>query len=60
MKVDLLIEVRLKCIFKPLEVVEPNGGTFARSGGVIFTDALGFHIVVSHLETQLWRSKQKV
>ena len=60
MKPDLLDEVRLKRIFKPLEVVESNGGAFARSRGVIFTNAMGFHVVVSHLETQLRRSKQKV
>ena len=60
MKVDLFDEVRLKCIFKPLEVAESNGGAFAWSGGVIFTDAMGFHAVVSHLETRLRRSKQKV
>ena len=47
MKPDLLDEVRLKRIFKPLEAAEPNGGAFARSRGVIFTDAMGFHAVVS-------------
>ena len=60
MKVDLLDDVRLKCIFEPLEAAEPNGGAFTRSGGVIFTDAMGFHTIVSHLETCLQRSKQKV
>ena len=59
-KPDLLDEVRLKRIFEPLEAVEPNGGSFARSRGVIFTDAMGFHAVVSHLETRLWKSKQNV
>ena len=59
-KPDLLDEVRLRCIFEPLEAAEPNGGSFARSGGVIFTDAMGFHAVVSHLETRLRKSKQKV
>ena len=52
--------MRLRRIFEPLEAAEPNGGSFARSGGVIFTDAMGFHAVVSHLETRLWKSKQKV
>ena len=60
MKPDLLDEVRLKCIFEPLEAAEPNGGAFARSRGVMFTDAMGFHAVVSHLETRLRKSKQKV
>ena len=59
-KPDLLDEVRLKCIFEPLEAAEPNGGSFARSGGNIFTDAMGFHAVVSHLEMRLRKSKQKV
>ena len=59
-KPDLLDEVRLKCIFEPLEAAKSNGGAFARSGGVIFTNAMGFHTVVSHLETRLRRSKQKV
>ena len=59
-KLVLLDEVRLRCIFEPLEAAEPNGGSFARSGGVIFTDAMGFHAVVSHLETRLRKSKQKV
>ena len=59
-KPDLLDEVRLKRIFEPLEAAEPNGGSFARSGGVIFTDAMGFHVVVSYLETRLRKSKQKV
>ena len=59
-KANLLDEVKLKCIFEPLEAAEPNGGAFARSGGVIFTNAMGFQAVVSHLETRLWRSKQKV
>ena len=59
-KPDLLDEVRLRCIFEPLEAAEPNGGSFARSGGVLFTDAMGFHAVVSHLETRLRKSKQKV
>ena len=57
MKPDLLDEVRLKRIFEPLEAAEPNGGAFARSGGLIFTDAMGFHAVVSHLETRLRKSK---
>ena len=52
-KVDLLDKVRLKRIFEPLEAVEPNRGSFVWSGGVIFTDAMGFHVVVSHLETRL-------
>ena len=52
--------MRLRRIFEPLEAAEPNGGSFARSGGVIFTDAMGFHAVVSHLETRLRKSKQKV
>ena len=56
----MLDEVRLKCIFEPLEVAESNGGAFAWSGGVIFIDAMGFHAVVSHLEIRLRRSKQKV
>ena len=60
MKPHLLDEVRLKCIFEPLEVAEPNGDAFARLGGVIFTNAMGFHAVVLHLETRLRRSKQKV
>ena len=60
MKADLLDKVRLKRIFEPLVAVEPNGGAFAWSGGVIFTDAMGFHVVVSHFETRLQRSKQKV
>ena len=59
-KPDLLDEVRLRRIFEPLEAAKPNGGSFARSGGVIFTDAMGFHAVVSHLETRLQKSKQKV
>ena len=59
-KPDLLDDVRLRRIFEPLEAAEPNGGSFARSGGVIFTDAMGFHAVVSHLETRLRKSKQKV
>ena len=59
-KPDLLDEVRFKHIFEPLEAAKSNGGSFARSGGVIFTDAMGFHTVVSHLETQLRKSKQKV
>ena len=59
-KRDLLDEVRLRRIFEPLEAAEPNGGSFARSGGIIFTDAMGFHAVVSHLETRLRKSKQKV
>ena len=59
-KPDLLDEVTLRRIFEPLEAIEPNGGSFARSGGVIFTDAMGFHAEVSHLETRLRRSKQKV
>ena len=57
MKVDLLDKVTLKRIFEPLEAAEPNGDAFARSGGVIFTNAMGFHVVVSHLETRLRRSK---
>ena len=56
-KPDLLDKVRLKCIFKPLEAAESNGGAFSRSGGVIFTNAMGFHTVVLHLETRLRRSK---
>ena len=52
--------MRLRRIFEPLEAAEPNGGSFARSEGVIFTDAMGFHAVVSHLETRLRKSKQKV
>ena len=60
MKPDLLDEIRLKRIFEPLEAIEPNGGAFARSGGVIFTNAMGFHAIVSHLEILLQRSKQKV
>ena len=59
-KANLLDEFRLKCIFKPLEVAKPNGGAFAWSGGVIFTNAMEFHTIISHLETQLLRSKQKV
>ena len=59
-KPDLLDEVRLTRIFEPLEAVESNGGAFTRSGGIIFTDAMGFHTVVSHLETRLRKSKQKV
>ena len=60
MKPDLLDKVRLKHIFKSLEAAEPNGGAFARSGGIIFTEAMGFHGVVLHLEIRLRRSKQKV
>ena len=52
--------MRLKRIFEPLEAVEPNGGAFAWSEGVIFTNAMGFHAVVLHLETRLRKSKQKV
>ena len=52
--------MRLRRIFEPLEAAEPNGGSFARSGGVLFTDAMGFHAVVLHLETRLRKSKQKV
>ena len=52
-KPDLLDEVRLRHIFEPLEAAEPNGGSFARSRGVIITDAMGFHAVVSQLETRL-------
>ena len=59
-KADLLDVVRLKSIFEPLEADESNGGAFAWSGGVIFTNAMGFHAVVLHLETQLRKSKQKV
>ena len=59
-KPDLLDEARLRRIFEPLEAAESNGGSFAKSGGVIFTDAMGFHAVVSHLETRLQKSKQKV
>ena len=59
-KPDLLDEVRLRRIFEPLEVAESNGGSFARSGGIISTDAMGFHTVVSHLEARLRKSKQKV
>ena len=59
-KPDLHDEMRLRRIFEPLEAAKPNGGSFARSGGVIFTDAMGFHAVVSHLETRLRKSKQKV
>ena len=60
MKPDLLDEVRLKCIFEPLEEAKSNGGAFARSRGVIFIDAMGFHAIVLHLETRLRESKQKV
>ena len=56
-KPELLDEVRFKRIFEPLEAAEPNGGSFAMSGGVIFTDAMEFHAVVSHLETRLRKSK---
>ena len=56
-KPDLLDEVRLRRIFEPLEAAEPNRGSFSRSGGIIFTDAMGFHAVVSHLEMQLRKSK---
>ena len=49
MKADLFDEVRITCIFKPLEAAEANGGAFARSGGVLFTDVVGFHAVVLHL-----------
>ena len=59
-KVDLLDEIKLKRIFEPLVAAEPNGDAFARLGGVLFIDATGFHAVVSHLESRLWRSKQKV
>ena len=59
-KPDVLDEVRLKRIFEPLEAAEPNGGAFAKLGGVIFTDAMGVHAVVSHLKTRLRKSKQKV
>ena len=59
-KPDLLDKVRLKRIFEPLEAAEPNGGAFARSGGVRFTDVMGFHAIVLHLETQLRKSKRKV
>ena len=59
-KPHLLDKVRFRRIFQPLEAAEPNGGSFARSGGVIFTDAMEFHAVVSHLETRLQKSKQKV
>ena len=52
--------MRLRRIFEPLEAAESNKGSFARSGGVIFTDAMGFYAVVSHLETRLQKSKQKV
>ena len=52
--------MRLRRIFEPLKEAEPNGGSFARSGGIIFTDAMGFHAVVLHLETWLQKSKQKV
>ena len=58
MKLDLLDEMRLKRIFEPLEAAEPNGGAFAWLGRV--TDAMGFYVVVSHLETRLRKSKQKV
>ena len=59
-KPDLLDKVRLRRIFEPLEAAEPNGGSFAKSRGVIFPDDMGFHAVVSHLETRLQKSKQKV
>ena len=58
-KPDLLDEVRLKHIFKPLEAAERNRGAFAWSG-VIFTNAMGFHTIVSHLKTRLQKFKQKV
>ena len=59
-KAELLDEVRLKRIFVPPEAEEPNGTVFAWSGGVIFTDVVGFLAVVLHLDSQLWRSKQNV
>ena len=59
-KPNLLDKVRFKRIFEPLEAAEPNGGAFARSGGVMFTNTMGFHAVVLHLETRLRKSKQKV
>ena len=59
-KPDLFDEVRFRRIFEPLEAVEPNGGSFARSRGVIFTNAMGFHAVLLHLETRLRKSKQKM
>ena len=59
-KADVFDEVKLKRIFKPLESAKPNGGAFAWLGVVIFTNAMGFHVIVSHLETRLQRSKQKV
>ena len=60
MKPDMLDEIRLKRIFEPLEAAESNGGAFARSGGVTFTDAMEFHAAVLHLETRHRKSKQKV
>ena len=60
MKPDLLDEVSLKCIFEPLKAAQPNAGVFTWSGGVLFTSIVGFHSVVSHLESRLQRSKQKV
>ena len=60
MKADLLDEVKVKRIFKPLEGTEPNEGAFTWLGGVLFTDAVGFHTVLLHLESRLRRSKQKV
>ena len=57
MKADLLDEVMLKRIFRPLKAVESNGSDFAWSRGVLFIDAIGFHVVVSHLDSRLQRSK---
>ena len=56
-KAGLLDEARLKCIFKPLEAAEPNGGAFVWLGGVLFTIIVGFHAIVSHLESRLQMSK---
>ena len=50
-KAKVLDESRMKQIFEPLEDIETNGSIFACSKAVIFTDAQGFHDIVSHLDS---------
>lgn len=59
-KAEVLDESRMKRLFEPLESSERNGSLFARSGAVIFTDVAGFHALVSHMESRLRTSRQKV
>ena len=59
-KAEVLDESKMNRIFEPLEGSERNGSLFARSGAVLFTDAAGFHAIVSHMESRLRTSKQKV